>query len=401
MCTPLCPDVGIAVVGAGAAGLSLALRLAAAPLPPGSPQVTLIDAPPGPHRPPPRTWCYWEPPGGEFDELLTASWARLRVFGPDGVPVERRPSTLRYKMLRSTDLQAAVRARLGPVRARELTVTAIRPLPRGAELRAETATGERVGLRARWVFDSRPPAPPPARTRLLQHFHGWFLRTARPAFDPTVVDLMDFRVPQPPGGLAFGYVLPLAPDEALVEYTEFSAAALDDAAYDRALGHYAATVRRLGAFRVLATERGAIPMTDARHPRQLAPAVFRLGAAGGATRPATGYTFAAAQRQTRAVARALAGGRRPRPPAAYPARALAMDAVLLRALDRGRVDGAAFLTRLFREIPPDRLLRFLDGDTRLHEDLAIGLHTPVPPMLRTAAELPWRRRRPVPPAGVR
>lgn len=73
-----------------------------------------------------------------------------------------------------------------------------------------------------------------------------------------------------------------------------------------------------------------------------------------------------------------------------------MDAVLLRALASGRVDGAAFFTRLFSRLPTQRLLRFLDGDTRLHEDLAIGVRTPVLPMLRSAAELSWLPRTPAP-----
>ncbi|CAM5633823.1 Lycopene cyclase OS=Streptomyces fumanus OX=67302 GN=GCM10018772_18730 PE=4 SV=1 [Streptomyces fumanus] len=47
-------------------------------------------------------------------------------------------------------------------------------------------------------------------------------------------------------------------------------------------------------------------------------------------------------------------------------------------------------------MPAGRLLRFLDGRTGLYEDLAVGVRVPVPPMLRTAAELPWLRRRPAP-----
>lgn len=70
-----------------------------------------------------------------------------------------------------------------------------------------------------------------------------------------------------------------------------------------------------------------------------------------------------------------------------------MDAVLLRALDSGRVDGAEFFTGLFRTVPMERLLRFLDGRSRLWEDVTIGLHTPVLPMLRTVAELPLLPRR--------
>ena len=40
---------------------------------------------------------------------------------------------------------------------------------------------------ARWVVDTRPVAPArPGRVRLLQHFRGWFVRTATDGFDPAV-----------------------------------------------------------------------------------------------------------------------------------------------------------------------------------------------------------------------
>jgi lycopene beta-cyclase len=250
---------------------------------------------------------------------------------------------------------------------------------------------------ARWVFDSRPLGSlPAARTTLLQHFHGWFVRTGRPVFDPARAEFMDLRTPQPAKGLSFGYVLPTGPDQALVEYTEFSPAVLSRDAYDKALDHYTGDVLGLGDFEVTGTETGVIPMTDAGFARRTGASVFRIGAAGGATRPSTGYTFAGVQRQTAAVAAALRQGRRPVPPLPHSARARAMDAVLLHALDSGLVDGAEFFSHLFTRIPMTRLLRFLDGGTRLHEELAIGLRTPVLPMLRAAAEVPRLPRRPFP-----
>ncbi|MBI0293469.1 lycopene cyclase [Streptomyces sp. PRKS01-29] len=396
-------DQDVLIVGAGAAGLSLAHRLCLPRRGARSPRVTLVDAPPGGLRPPERTWCYWEPPGGEFDEALATSWEWLRVRGADGEAVVGRPAGLRYKMLRSGAFGAFVERRLdGRPGFHRVTaaVDTVTDVPGGAEVRGADAAGEPVVLRARWAFDSRPPRPlPPARTTLVQHFRGWFLRTGRPRFDPAVADLMDFRTPQPPRGLSFGYVLPLGTREALVEYTEFSPAVLGDEAYDRALDHYARQVLGLGEWEVLSVEQGVIPMTDGRFPRRPGAAVFRVGTAGGATRPSTGYTFAAVQRQARAVADAWHRGRPPVPPRPYPARSRAMDAVLLRALATGRVDGAAFFTGLFREVPTERLLRFLDGRTGVGEDVAIGLRTPVPAMLRTVAELPWLRRRPSPPTG--
>ncbi len=395
--TPLVMDTEVAVVGGGAAGLSLIHHLCA-PGPGGRPgagsgpaRVVLVDAPAGPLRPPERTWCFWEEPGGDWDDLLLRSWDRLRVHGPDGAAFTGSPGPLRYKMLRSDTFARAVRERVGPgaVTRVEAAVRAVRDRPGGAEVLGVTAAGRRLRVHARWVFDSRRPRrPPPARTLLLQHFRGWFLRTERPAFDPTTVELMDFRVPQPRHGLAFGYVLPLGTHRALVEYTAFSAAPLSTAGYDRALRHYVGDVLGIGRHEVTGDEQGVIPMSDGRHPRRAGHSVFRIGAAGGATRPSTGYTFAGLQRQTRAVAVALREGRVPLPPAAYPRRAMAMDAVVLRALDTGRIDGPAFFTALFRTVPTERLLRFLDGGTHPLEELGIGLRTPVLPMLRTVAELP-------------
>ncbi|QNP61565.1 lycopene cyclase family protein [Streptomyces genisteinicus] len=381
----------VVILGAGAAGLSLADRLARA----GTATVTVVEPPDGPSRPPERTWCFWDTEADDVEPAVEASWSRLRIHAPDGGSTTVDPHPLSYRMVRSEPFERLVHARLAASRVRVLRATAgtVNAVRGGAEVRCSAPGTGTLTLRARLVFDSRPLRTlPPARTTLLQHFSGWFVRTASRRFDPAVADLMDFRVPQPGHGLAFGYVLPLAPDRALVEYTEFSRAPLTPAAYAAALSHYSRKILGLGAFTVDATEHGVIPMTDARFPRRIGPGVFRIGTAGGATRPSTGYTFAAVRRQTRAIADGLRDGHTV-VPAPHGRRALAMDAVLLRALDTGRIDGPAYFTRLFRTTPAERLLRFLDGGTSVREEWGIGLRGPVLPMLRTVAELPFLPRR--------
>ncbi|TRV81043.1 lycopene cyclase [Streptomyces sp. 130] len=382
----------VAVVGGGAAGLSLAHRLTET----RAAAVTVIEPPDGPPRPAERTWCYWHAEADGLADAVSASWSVLRVHGADGRPVTVEPAPFTYRMVRSADFERLVHRRLARADGAHVlraTAHAVREVPGGAEVRCTLPDGSTADVRARRVFDSRPlPALPPARTQLLQHFRGWFVRTAAGRFDPGVADLMDFRVPQPAHGLAFGYVLPLAPDRALVEYTEFSRRPLTTQAYESALGHYCRDVLGLGAFTVERTEQGVIPMTDARFPHRAGRSVFRIGTAGGATRPATGYTFAAVQRQSRAIAAALREGR-VAVPAPHGRRALAMDAIVLRALDTGRIDGPDFFTGLFRRVPAERLLRFLDGTASLREEWGIGLRTPVRPMLATAAELPFIPRR--------
>ncbi|WP_372482380.1 lycopene cyclase family protein [Streptomyces bambusae] len=393
-------DAEVVIVGGGAAGLSLAHRLTST----GIGDVTVVEPPDGPLRPPERTWCHWAAGPGDFDGAVSASWERLRVRGPDGSTVVTDPSPMSYRMIRSGAFEELVHGLLaGRPKARLVrgTVHAVRQGRGAAEVACTLADGGRLLLRGRYVFDSRPlPVLPPARTVLLQHFRGWFVRTAAHRFDPGIADLMDFRVPQPRHGLAFGYVLPLAPDHALVEYTEFSRTPLTTAGYEAALRHYADRVLRLGSYSVVSAEQGVIPMTDARFPRRVGSSVYRIGAASGATRPATGYTFAAVQRQSRDIAAALQSGRGEIVPPPHGRRALAMDAVLLRCIDAGRIDGPSFFTHLFRTVPGERLLRFLDGRTTAWEEFGIGLRSPAAPMLRTAAELPFLRRRPQPGGGA-
>lgn len=60
-----------------------------------------------------------------------------------------------------------------------------------------------------------------------------------------------------------------------------------------------------------------------------------------------------------------------------------MDALLLRALDDGAIDGADFLAGLFERHPTERVLRFLDGATSPVEDLAVMASAPKTVMMRT------------------
>jgi lycopene beta-cyclase len=389
------PDVDLALVGGGGAGslvLAALRRHGVRGL-----RVAVLD--PVRKRGQDRTWAFWGRPGGDLEPLLAASWEQVEVT----TAARRRVldlAPLRYGMLRSAPVyeRAAEAGRwLGATRV-DAAVTDL--VDDGARVLLRGADGAPLA-RASWVLDSRPRPPArPGRTSWLQHFRGWWVESSAPLFDPARAVLMDFRTPQPARGVSFGYVLPVGDRYALVEYTEFSPARLTDDAYDRALRDY---LGRLGldpaALRVREVEDGVIPMTDAPFPRRPSPRVVRLGTAGGATRPSTGFTFSAMLRQADQVARALAAGRPPVPAPAYPRRHLWMDAVALRALDTGRVGGPEFFDRLFDRNPAERVLRFLDGDTTPAEDLAVMRSSPLLPMISAvlgdaAGRLRGRLRRP-------
>ena len=411
-------DVDVAVVGAGGAGLSLVLALERAARRAGVPAPTIAVIDPVHRSEADRTWCWWtdanpvsstgaaEPsaaPSGlrALDPLLARSWARMELIDRHGRAREYDLGALRYVMLRSSEFYAAADAALD--RLSRSSPVPVSPIPGGRVLRVTEAVtrvqdGPDVALvqagavevRARWVFDSRPATPRrPGSTLLLQHFRGWTVRFDDPVLDPELATLMDFQVPQPASGVAFAYCLPLDDRRALVEYTEFSRARLPSDDYDRALLDYLRhrwNVEPGRGVEIEAVEDGVIPMTDAAFAKRVGARVFRLGTAGGATRASTGYTFAAMNRQAEVIADLLLAGRTPVPPPPYPLRHRWLDAVLLRALDRGYVQGPDLFTGLFERNPSDRVVRFLDGLSGPVDELALMRTTPMRPMVRATIE---------------
>lgn len=377
-------DVDVAVVGAGGAGLSLLHQLALR----GPRDVTVALVDPVDRlatRPDDRTWCFWDEGRSDADAALHREWRRVVVVGADHRRRVLDLDPMRYAMLRSGDYYALVAAA-----SADLDVVHVAEPAEAVDDgdRAATVTTARHRITARWVYDSRPAAPlRRGATTLLQHFRGLVVHAEADTFDPDLPVLMDFTTPQPPHGLSFGYCLPSDPRRALVEYTEFSPDVLDDAGYARALETYVPHL--LGGdrpFDVEHVEQGVIAMTDAVFARRAGRRVFRLGTAGGATRPSTGYTFTAMQRQASYVASALArGDDDPEPPRPYPRRHAWADAVVLRGLADGSIDGPAFFARLFDRNPPQRVLRFLDGTSGAASELALMATAPRGTMLRAAA----------------
>lgn len=421
------PVVDLVLLGGGGAAVAVLHRLAVALVearPPAAgaacPPASVVVVDPVDRlatRPADRTWCSWwdlgDPLLAAVEPAVSASWARLEVVGADGRHRALDLGDLRYVMVRSQDLyREAARAveragAAGLLEVRHVAAEATASVVEGDAVLVTTGAGP---VRARVALDSRPTPPVrAAATTLLQHFRGEVVLTAASTGPvggsaPAEALLMDFRVPQPAAGLAFGYRLPTPDGRALVEYTEFSPAVLDDAGYAAALAAYRdlavpGAVREDGAH----GEQGVIVMSDAVHAATDGARTVRLGGAGGAVRGSTGYAFAAMQRQAAALACAVVAARAAGapltaaalvPPRAYPRRHAWMDALVLRALADGSLDGAAFFPRLFARNPPQRVLRFLDGASTPREELALMATAPLLTMLRAALlDAAWRLSR--------
>ena len=387
-------DADLVLVGGGGAAVCVLHRLAlgrregAA----GTPALRVVVVDPLDRLatlPDDRTWSFWERVGDGADPFPFAdrTWDALLVAGPDRVVGVDLAPTHRYRTLRSSTYYRAVRDLVADPAAGLEVVHVAAPVERVEQRgrRVLVVAGDQEVV-APWVLTSAPlpgDARPRPRTALWQHFSGTVVRVTPDEVDESRAVLMDLRVPQPPRGTGFGYLLPMGDGTALVEYTELAPGAAEDERLEAGLEGYLDALG-LGSAERLRPEQGSIPMTDARHRTRDRgrDRVLRIGTVGGATRPSTGYTFTAMHRQASAVAAAVRDGRDPVPPPAYPARHLRADALLLRGLLSGDIDGSRFFPVLFERNPVARVLDFLDGLTSPAQDLALIASVPPAPMVR-------------------
>lgn len=375
-------DCDLLIVGGGLAGLSLAARLADPAF--AGHRIVLLE-PRGYYRRD-RTWSYWRLHGHPFESAVARRWDRWRVGG-----TVRGSAAVPYHSIPADRFYDAALARVAAAPWIEVRrgTAALALGDLGEVAVAQTTVGT---LLAAHAFDGRPPARPPGALR--QRFLGQEVRTARPAFDPGVVTLMDFLPgggAGTPPGVHFMYVLPWSSTEALVEDTWFVAGEAPLPDHRDAVAAYLRERHGASGFDVLREESGDIPLHAVPDPAA-GPRVFAMGTAGGAVKPSSGYAFLAVQRWADRVAADLAAGR---PPRAVPHRgALSawMDAVFLERLRRHPRGAAEVFERLFARCPPEALARFLGDVPRPADVLRVALALPKAPMLATALlhVPPWR-----------
>lgn len=362
------PDVDIAILGGGCAGLSVAARLArdGHSLCVIEPRTSYSDD---------RAWSFWRTAPDPFEDCVRASWSRWSVCGPNG-PVSRGSDHMRYQSVGAGAFYERAQSLIAENPAAALA------LGRSASTLRRTTFGWQVdtdagALSATHVLDTRTPRRVPTYG---QFFLGWEIRTERAVFDPDCVQLMHFRTARS-RGVDFVYTLPFAPDRALVEVTSFAPVSPGQEMFEAWL---ATEIEALepGAYHVMRTEAGALPM-EADYSEPALPGVIRMGLGGGAARPSTGYAFARIQAQADRVANALRRGDAPVPRLDGPATRF-MDRVFLQVLQTMPERGPALFESLFRNAPPDRLERFLSGSTHPVDRLSVMASLPTLPFLRAA-----------------
>ena len=367
------------VTGAGAAGRSFVYQLLHSPL--RESKVLLIDQ--ERKTTDDRTWCFWESTPGPFEEIVHYRWPELWFHTYDYTR-QLDIAPFKYKMVKAADYYQFTDecfSKHKNVTVLLADVEQVENLPNGGGVMVQTSAGAYQG---NWCINSiwRGSIDKQRVQYLDQHFKGWFVRTQEPVFSDADATLMDFRVPQE-GDFRFMYVFPDSPHTALFELAIFSNEHLTSAGYDEIIKRYiAAYWPQLLGYEVVRDEAGVIPMTDFVFPTR-DQRIVNVGTAGGDTRASTGYTFIYIHRRIERLIKALqSGDQRLGDLNWFGQRHRYYDSLMLKVLAEDRYPGDQLFGRLFRNNPPARLLRFLNGESSVPEELAVMSTAPIPTFLR-------------------
>ena len=372
------PNV-LLILGGGCAGLSLAMRLAEGPIP--YEKVIIIEKRDVYQND--RTWCFWKLDDAHFTQLAACEWKAFRIADGQSETLVDCAATP-YQMIRSGDFYDFAIKAISQSPTIELypghAITKIVKTSQDGWV-IETDRGSFSGS---VVIDTRPDAPEETRPILWQSFFGQEIICDAGLFKAPVPDLMNF-LPTSDDGVAFSYILPFSETEALLETTVFGPNILivDDLAERQ--NRLVSQITKGRRFDVRRSEYGALPMGAMRTFIGL-DSYFKVGIMAGSLRPSTGYAFQRIQRWAEACSISIRNGSGPlgHIPDPWPIRM--MDDLFLKVMRDTPQLGAMLFYQIFKNVRPDKVIRFLSDRGKLGDCLAIIFALPPYPFLRMLAK---------------
>ncbi len=360
------------ITGAGCAGLSLLMRMLQHTFFDDK-KILVIDQSKKVTND--RTWCFWEKEPGIFEPIIHHQWKYANFFS-DVYSSILDLSPYQYKMIHGLDLYSYVKQASASRTNIEWRYAIVKSVNNNTdratvELEAESFTAD-------YIFNSilfEQPKVPKEKYYLQQHFKGWVIETKDPHFDPALATFMDFRVSQK-HGTTFIYLMPTSSTCALVEYTLFTEALLEKEEYETALKDYISAYLHITDYTVIQEEFGVIPMTNMQFPLQEGRVIY-TGIAGGQAKGSSGYVFQFIQKRAeQIIASLVTGNQLPLQKTWNDKKFHLYDSVLLNVLHGRKMHGNEIFSRIFQKNPPQRVLRFLDNESDLCEDLQIMRSVP-------------------------
>lgn len=358
-------DYDILIIGAGCAGLSLAMRLAER----GErcPRIALIERRESYVHD--RTWSFWGGQSAQLKPLVHREWKEVVVRGNNQlvqVDCRRMP----YQSIQSGAFYESARALIA--KNRRINFFAGESVENISKNKEKWEVSLRMGkVRGSQVVDTRPSEKGGGDIPLLwQSFSGVEVECQEDVFDENVATLMDFIAGRS-DEISFLYLLPFSRRKALIEATVFGKTVRTQAQLTELLEH--CLKRSMGSvpFKVIYREHFVIPMGLPDISRSEDESYVKVGLEHGGARASTGYVFQRIQRWAdQAAVRVLRGesisGHQP-------------DAWIIRKMDRLFLwvlrmhpeRAAEIFVRLFSMRKPESVIRFMNDEATLIDLLKI------------------------------
>lgn len=321
-----------------------------------------------------RTWCYWENENDEWSDILSFSWNKI-IFKSNTYKTEEKITPYQYKMIRSKDFYLKIWDHLAHktnISFQKENIVSIHQLKGEAQVLTDTKSFKTRTLINSILFNDayKKQRQYPV---LQQHFVGFFIKTKEDSFNDSAATFMDFTIAQK-GNTRFMYILPYSKKEALFEYTLFSEDVLAFDIYKTEIEKYLES-KDITGYEIVEKEQGSIPMTCYKFWEQNSKNIIHIGTAGGWSKASTGFTFKNTTKKTALLVKHLKQDK-PLTEFQKTSKFWFYDLLLLDILHEKNHLGSAIFSQLFKRTPTQKILKFLDEETRLYEDLQVMLKMP-------------------------
>ncbi|MFY8020508.1 MAG: beta-carotene 15,15'-dioxygenase, Brp/Blh family [Bacteroidia bacterium] len=319
-----------------------------------------------------KTFCFWaeqfEPISNHLKELISYSWDSILDTHKNSVAI----APFSYHQISSTDLYQSIDSLFiqNNWTKIEAPINDIANDHLGPYIHID---GKRI--RGKFIFDSRSPHylnSENNQAHLYQSFFGWTIETKSNIHLSQSVRLMDFNIDQQ-NQTQFVYVLPYAKNKALVEVTRFGAEPIESNTSQKLLHDY--ITREFGDYQILENESGCIPMSQRFIEQEQMNDVIFLGAKNYNIKPSTGYAFKNMYYHAKSIAESIKNGINPiylnKNKPDLKSRFAFYDSLLLNILLHTPEKGKSIFVRLFNQLKPQLILKFLDEKTNINEEISI------------------------------
>lgn len=353
------------IIGAGAAGLHIAMAMAEDNFFKDK-YIAIFDKSRKENND--KTYCYWEKTNSKWNDCVSKTW-KYAYFKDKQKTQSLNLKPYLYKKINAIDFYNYCKNKLSENASfsfyKEDVINVIdKPSKAIVATRNEEYT-------CGHVFDSRVKISldtiKKKSTYINQSFIGWQIETKNTAFAPERFTMMDYSL-QWKNSTSFMYILPQSRTEALIEYTFFAPFTISDEKFSKQIKKYINKHLPNIEYTIKATEKGSIPMTNYCFKKHNSKRVTKIGTAGGWVKPSTGYSFKFAEKNAQYIIRQLKENKKP---LGYkkPWRFKFYDKLLLKILAHDNNKGAQLFSEMYEKTEPELLLRFMDEETSLLDEL--------------------------------